>query len=225
MKLTNLVLEEAASFISPTGARTLSLRELNLTSLDTISTLQASDIHSIIDLSNNKISFIETFPRLLHLNVLLLANNHIKRISGLKNLINLEVLSISFNEILYLSDLEELTHLPNLRGLYLNGNPIIKNKNYRLWCIWRFPSLQVLDFQRVTSVERKLATEKFKDATLVQSILTIGSHRTLNDSDMGSNQTHVLSNEDRQRLEEDLMNAESLEEIQRLEEILNSGKL
>lgn len=225
MKLSNLVLQEAPSFISPTGARTLSLRSLSLTSLDAIDVLQASDIYSIIDLSKNNISFINTFPKLLHVNVVLLANNNIKRITGLENLINLEVLSLSFNEILYLSDLEELAHLHNLRALYLIGNPITKNKNYRYWCIWRFPSLQVLDFQRVTDLERKSANELFKDQALVESILKIGSHRLHEDSNVVEVQHQALSSDDRRRLEEELMNAESLEEIQRLEEILNAGTL
>lgn len=223
MKLTHEVLSEAPSFISPIGTRTLSLRSLNLTSLDAIHVLETSDIHSTIDLSSNNISLLTPFPKLWRLTILLLANNHIQTIFGLKGLNNLEVLSLSFNEILYLSDLEELKDLPNLRSLYINGNPIVKNKNYRLWCIWRFPHLQTLDFQRVKDSERILAEETFKDKNLVKSILSIGTRKVLGSETELVKKKHGLGDADRHKLEEELVNAESLEEIQRLEEILNKG--
>lgn len=241
MKLTQAVIEEAPSFISPIGSRVLSLRSLDLTSLDAIHVLQSSDIHSIIDISRNSLAYLPEFPILLHLETLLLANNHIRSLTGLSKLVNLEVLSVTYNEILHLSDLEELKELPSLRALYLTGNPVVKNKDYRLWCIWRFPSLQVIDFQRVKDSERKQASSTFdNNPQKVEAILLVKSVPTLNKNgsqkevelteDNGSDRdgakvAKMLTKEDRDRLEKELEQAESMEDIQRIEEILLRGHL
>jgi U2 small nuclear ribonucleoprotein A' len=223
MKLTQAVIIEAPSFISPTEARTLSLRNLNLTSLDAIHVIENTDIYSIIDLSKNNLSYITEFPKLLRLETLLLGNNHIRSISGLQNLINLQVLSITYNEILYLSDLENLKKLKSLRALYLTGNPVIKNKSYRLWCIWRFPTLQVLDFERVKQIERKQAKEMFdNNEELVNSILAIGVFSN-NSTTLKIEQSTEFTEDERKRLEQQLEDADSFEEIQRLEKLLTKG--
>lgn len=225
MKLTQLLITEAPSFISPINSRTLSLRSLNLESLDAIHILESTDIYSTIDLSKNALSYIDKFPKLLRLENLLLGNNNIRSVAGLENLINLQNLSITYNEILYLSQLEELKTLKSLSSLYLNGNPVTKNKYYRLWCIWRFPTLRVLDFQSVKEIERKQATEMFSnDPELVNSILSIGGNSTnIQFGDSEPSTTTKLTQEERDRLEQQLEAADSLEEIQRLEEILTRG--
>ena len=41
----------------------------------------------------------------------------------------------------------------------LHGNMVCNLPNYRLLTIYLFPHLRVLDFQKVTEFERKLATE------------------------------------------------------------------
>lgn len=224
MKLTQTLLTEAPSFISPTESRTLSLRNQNLSSLDSIHVLESSDIHSTLDISKNSISYLPKFPQLLNLSTLLLANNHIRTIQGLEKLINLEVISLAYNEILHLSDLEGLKQLTSLRALYLTGNPVLKNKDYRLWCIWRFPSLQVLDFQRIKDSERKQAALTFEnDTEKVAAILSIEPYKPAPESGESQPERSVLSNEERIRFEKELEQAESLEEIQRLEEILTRG--
>lgn len=240
MKLTQSVLEEAPSFISPTEARVLSLRNLDLTSLDAIHVLQSSDIHSIIDITKNSISYLPEFPSLLHLETLILSNNHIRSVTGLAKLVNLQVLSMTYNEIIHFTDLEELKELPSLRSLYLTGNPVVKNKDYRLWCIWRFPTLQVIDFQRVKDVERNQASsifdnnpDKVKAILSVKPILVPATEAlekeektVINDGDAKENgDSKLLTENDRDRLEKELEQAESMEEIQRIEAILLRGHL
>lgn len=240
MKLTQAVLEEAASFISPTEARVLSLRNLNLTSLDGIHVLQSSDIHSIIDITKNSISYLPEFPVLLRLETLILSNNHIRSVTGLAKLVNLQVLSITYNEIVHLTDLEELKELPSLRSLYLTGNPVVKNKDYRLWCIWRFPNLQIIDFKRVKNVERKQASSAFdNNSDKVKAILSVKpipifATKTLNREEQyvmdnvdteEKEDTKPMTEDDRDRLEKELEQADSMEEIQRIEAILMRGSL
>ncbi|KAG0688230.1 U2 snRNP complex subunit [Pichia californica] len=226
MRLTQSILDQAPSFISPTDSRVLSLRNLNLTSLDAINQLQATDIYSIIDLTKNSITYIQEFPLLLRLNTLNLSNNHIRTVTGLSKLVNLEILSITHNDISLFADIEEIKNLTLLRSLYLIGNPITNIENYRLWCIWKFPKLQVLDFQRVKESERKKASEVFDNndidnethtfsETLKQQQIVIDSEK-VNDTD----NNRKLTQADKERLESELEAAESLEEIQRIEEIL-----
>lgn len=236
MKLTQSTLQEAPSFISPLESRTLSLRNLHLTSLDALNTLESSDIYSTIDLSQNNLSYISELPKLGRVTSLILSKNHIRLIEpSITNLPNLEVLSLTYNDMLYLSSLEELKKLQFLRALYLTGNPIVKNENYRLWCIWRFPQLQVLDFQRVKDSERLQAQELFgKDPKKVENILSVGGSHIFVDSGSGEKDiSHVieeqtkleggLTEDDREKLEQELEAAESLEEIQRIEDILSRG--
>lgn len=234
MKLTEGILIEAPNFISPLGTRSLSLRNLHLSSLDAIKTLESTDIFSTIDLSKNDLVYLTDFPSLLKVDTLLLSNNHIRYISGLSKLVNLECLSLTFNDILYISDLENLKELPSLRALYLTGNPIVKNSDYRLWCIWRFPNLQVLDFERVKDSERQQAKELFTDDPhKVDTILSLGSNQSIhknNNITLSSHETSTLSkkslsDEDREELAKQLEDADSLEEIQRIEDILTRGYL
>lgn len=236
MKLTEGILIEAPNFISPLKSRTLSLRNLHLTSLDAIHTLKSNDIFSTIDLTNNDLVYITEFPVLINVNTLIISNNHIRSISGLNKLVNLECLSLTFNDILYISDLEHLKLLPSLRALYLTGNPIVKNKEYRLWCIWRFPNLQVLDFQRVKKSEREKAEKLFNDNTeKVESILSLGSNQrddtenfqtlAIEKESLKTTKKKILSDGDRKMLAEQLEIADSLEEIQRIEDILTRGYL
>lgn len=229
MKLTQSVIQEAPSFISPLGSRTLSLRNLHLTSLDALNTLESSDIYSTIDLAQNNLSYISDLPKLKRVTTLILSKNHIRLIDpSITNLVNIEALSLTYNDMLYLSSLEALRKLPFLRALYLVGNPIVKNENYRLWCIWRLPGLQVLDFQKVKDSERAAAEELFgKDADKVSLTLSIGNtHPSIHEEIGGSVESKAdgtLTEEDRERLEQELEAAESLEEIQRIEDILGRG--
>lgn len=225
MRLTQNVIQDAPSFISPIDSRVLSLRNLNLTSLDSIQILKSTDIYSILDLSKNSLIHLPEFPLLLRLKTLNLSNNYIRTITGLSNLVNLEVLSLTFNEISLLSDLEQLQDLKLLNSLYLVGNPVTNIEDYRLWCIWRFPKLQVLDFQRIKDYERKQAVELF--GTNEDRIKDILSEKTkvINNQEKLTSETKTLTQEERDQLETELVAAESLEEIQRIEEILLRGHL
>lgn len=225
MRLTQNVINDAPSFISPTDSRVLSLRNLNLTSLDSIHILKSTDIYSIIDLTKNSIIYLPEFPILFRLRTLNLSNNHIRTLTGLSNLVNLEVLSLTYNEIGLLSDLEHLQSLKSLSSLYLVGNPVTYKENYRLWCIWRFPKLQVLDFQRIKDCERKQAIKLFSNnEDKIKEILTEKS-QVIDGKKSLTSETKKLTQEERDQLENELLAADSLEDIQRIEEILNRGHL
>jgi U2 small nuclear ribonucleoprotein A' len=48
-----------------------------------------------------------------------------------------------------MGDLEPLKDLRHLQYLSLLGNPVTEKKHYREWLAWRFPTVRVLDFQRI----------------------------------------------------------------------------
>ena len=105
--------------------------------------------------------------------------NDLEDISILKQMPNLEVISLSVNKIrtlrdfgglkklreLYLrknliSDIDEIKHLatcPNLLILWINENPIVECKNYRLLIISFLPQLTKLDDNLITPEEKKQA--------------------------------------------------------------------
>jgi hypothetical protein len=92
-------------------------------------------------LSNNRISTLAgDLSRLKYLEVLLLANNRLS---------NMEVVS------------EQLSHLRFVKQLDLYGNPLSEEQSYRLYFIYRHPSVTLLDMQSVTDAERVEAAKLF----------------------------------------------------------------
>ena len=71
------------------------------------------------------------------------------------------MLSLARNRIAELADIDPLSGFQYLNTLSLLGNPVTGKENYRLWVIWRCPSVHYLDFQRVTQNEREGAAIKF----------------------------------------------------------------
>lgn len=59
------------------------------------------------------------------------------------------------------SVVEVLKVVENLSMLTLLGNPVARERDYRLYVIWRLPSLQILDRHEVTEKERVAAAEMF----------------------------------------------------------------
>lgn len=70
---------------------------------------------------------------------------------------NLQTLVLTNNNIAELGDLEPLKELRNLKYISLLGNPVTEKKWYREWLAWRFPSLRVVDFQRIRDKVRSSA--------------------------------------------------------------------
>ena len=65
-----------------------------------------------------------------------------------------------------ISDFEQIDNIAtcqSLEKLYLLDNVVTKLKNYRLYVIFKIPSLRILDFQRVTKKEREEAFKKFSN--------------------------------------------------------------
>lgn len=66
------------------------------------------------------------------------------------------------NQIKQIEDVKELSKLKNIKRIYLNNNPVVYTDEYRLKLIAMLPKLKILDFQKVSMSERKLAKNKYE---------------------------------------------------------------
>ncbi|KAJ2618667.1 U2 snRNP complex subunit [Coemansia sp. RSA 1290] len=64
------------------------------------------------------------------------------------------------------------------------SNPVMAKPNARLWCVWRFKSLKILNFERVLQKEKQEACELFgspkQPTKLAQGILAMEQSKVEN---------------------------------------------
>lgn len=244
MKLTPLIVADAPTFINPIGERTISLRSLTLSDLDIgISQLLDTDMFECIDLTDNDLIIVPEFGESRKLKTLLLARNRIRTLSPnfASKLYNLESVSLINNFIRSPKELAGMSSVKNLRELYLTGNPITGLKNYRLWTIWKFPTLKILDSEKVKKNEKEEATKLFgthKGPTdlakkVSESTVDIGmgpekkySKEALDSKTIHMKSTYQrLSTSQRKKLKQELVSATKLADIERIQGILERGYL
>lgn len=117
------------------------------------------DQFDCIDFSDNSIVRLEGFPRLEKLTMLLCSNNCISSI-GLDiadSLPNLDTLVLCSNKLDSLSDVLALANCSRLTHLCLLGNTVAQKQEFRLFTIRHLTSLKVLNFDRISHLERKTA--------------------------------------------------------------------
>ncbi|PNW72167.1 hypothetical protein CHLRE_16g679600v5 [Chlamydomonas reinhardtii] len=207
-----------------------------------------------IDLSDNAIVRVDGFPKLLRLKQLLLNNNRVARIArGLEEFIpSLETLILTNNRINNLQDIDPLATLSKLEHLSLHGNPVMTKPNYRLYVISKLPRLKVLDFKKVKQKERDAAKALFssEEAQTAHASNTFEPDEDLAAAKQQAGVANGGAEQGAGAMEEDaaassaaaaatsapsqeqmvaikaaIANAQTLEEIQRLEEALKTGHL
>lgn len=196
-----------------------------------------------LDLSDNVIVRLEGFPKLPRLKTLLLSNNRVMRISrNLEDAIpNLDWLVLSGNRLSNLADLDPLSTLPKLQHLSLLDNPVTKQPIYRLYVIHRCKKLKQLDFRKVKQKEREEAA-KVIGAAQQPSDAAADDKATTFEPDEDLAQAEAATAAQQQQAAEPVVrkgpspeqitaikaaiaNAQTLEEVQRLENALTSGHL
>jgi len=187
-----------------------------------------------IDLSDNEIVKLEGFPPLPRLHTLVLCNNRIARVSkGLEaQLPALRSVVLTNNRLGSLADLDPLVGLPRLTHLSLVGNPVTRLPEYRLYAVHVLKHLKVLDFRKVKQTERDAAAAKFggadgeKAAAAARSktfaVGSVGGAEAM-DAEGGEPEKKGPTPQQLLALKAAIANAETLEEVQRLEEALSSG--
>lgn len=127
------------------------------------------------------------------------------------------------NKINNLQDLEPLEVLHKLEMLSLIDNPVTKKPHYRLYAIYKIPSLRVLDFQKVKDAERKEANELF--GTREGTKVIRASETTPEEEQEPVAEVERPTPEQVAALRLAIANAKSLEEVSRLEEALQRGQI
>ncbi|KAJ2075436.1 U2 snRNP complex subunit [Coemansia sp. S100] len=180
MKLTADLIASSASYINAIKDRELDLSSNNIAVIENLGATR--DLNDSLNLCHNNIRVLGNFPTLDRLKCLYLADNRIAAIERdlAQFLPRLRTLVLTNNDIGDLVDLEPLREFGELEILSLVNNPVMSKKDARLWCVWRLPSLRVLDFDRVKQAERDEAKRLFetKDGgltDLAKSILDVKS--------------------------------------------------
>lgn len=111
-----------------------------------------------LNISSNGLDSLQQLQACPALSTLIAEHNHLSILAALAPLqhcTNLHTLDLQHNDIEYPALVEELAQLPELRCLYLKGNPMVsKMKNYRKVVITKCPKLTYLDDRPVTEEER-----------------------------------------------------------------------
>lgn len=190
-----------------------------------------NDAYECIDLSDNDLIKLSNFPPLKRLHSLMLMNNRISRIAEdcfhvLPNLISI---TLTGNKLEKLVDLEPLTKLKTLERLSLLENPVVKVKHYRPYMVLKCSkSLRILDFNRIKDKERKAAGLLFAHERGKKLLEEIAPARVIKDmSDVKAEGAAKLgpSPEVIERIKKAIAEAETIEEVTRLERALKSGVL
>jgi len=162
VKLTADIIEQCAQYTNPVRDRELDLRGYKIPMIENMgATLDQFDT---IDMSDNEVRKLDGFPLLRRLKTILLNNNRIVRIGeqiGL-TLPTIDTLVLTNNSIQELGDLDNLGSMKSLTHLSLLRNPCTTKKHYRLYVIHKVPHLRVLDFQRIRLKEREASIKMFK---------------------------------------------------------------
>ena len=160
VKLTSEVISRGFQYMNVSKEYELSLRGFKIMDIQNLSA--TNDQFSCINLTDNSISEINYLPQLKRLKTLMLINNRITKIEN-DFAINCPLLSnlvLTNNKISDFKQIDNIASCKSLEKLYLVDNMVTKLKNYRLYVIYKIPTLRILDFQRVTKKEREEAIKK-----------------------------------------------------------------
>merc|ERR1711988_793990 len=228
-RITLDLLQQASQTLNSANQRQIQLRGLKIPNIENLG--GTNDAYECIDLSDNDLIKLGNFPPLKRLRTLLLMNNRISRIASdafdfLPNLISV---TLTGNKLEKLVDLEPLIKLKTLERLSLLENPVVKVKHYRPYMIYKCSkTLRILDFNRIKDKERKAEGLLFAHERGKKLLEEIAPARVIKDaSDKAAEGAPKAgpSPEVIERIKRAIAEAETIEEVTRLERALKSGVL
>jgi U2 small nuclear ribonucleoprotein A' len=239
MRMTADLIRSAPAYINPIKERELSLRGFKISAIENLGVTQ--DQYQVIDLSDNEVLKIDNFPKMTRLTGILLSNNAVVRIApGLGEFLpKLNTLMLTRNKISTLKDLLPLKDLPTITHLSLMHNPVAKTKNYRLYVIHKLPNLKALDFKKVKTKEREASYAKYGEPDWLEKkgkkakkgeeskedvSMEAEDEDEVADTTMAG-EGQAITPAQREKIMEKIQNASSLEEIEKLEKMLKTGKI
>lgn len=227
VKLSTELIQNSMQYMNPCRDRELDLRGYKIPQIENMgATLDQFDT---IDFSDNDIRKLDGFPLLKRIKCLLLNNNRIVRIGeNLEQYIpNLETLVLTNNNLTELGDLDPLATLPKLRTLSLLHNPVSNKQHYRAYVAFKFPELRLLDFRKIKQKERDEANILFKSkkGKEMQKEITRKAKTFVPGGNMPDPKVTNLTPQEIHKIREAIKNASSLQEVERLTRMLQSGQI
>ncbi|EFX71324.1 hypothetical protein DAPPUDRAFT_60299 [Daphnia pulex] len=223
VKLTAEVIHLSHQYTNAIKERELDLRGYKIPVIENLgATLDQFDT---IDFSDNDIRKLDGFPLLRRIKSLLLNNNRILRIAdGLGEVIpNLETLVLTNNHLQELGDLDPLAEFSKLTYLSLLSNPVANKQHYRSYVINKLPSLRVLDFRKVKLKEREAARDLFKSKKGKVLAKEIAQKSKFLSAEAGNKAPIGKNTNEARAIREAVANASTLEEVERLNQMLRAG--
>lgn len=127
--------------------------------IEKIENLESQTDLDCLNLSKNYIKKIENLSHMTKLTTLNLAHNHISTREGVEHVLqvpSIQTIDLQHNKIEDPSVVDVFAALPDLRVLYLMGNPAVKSiPNYRKTVVSRCKELRYLDDRPVFEEERR----------------------------------------------------------------------
>ena len=152
------------------------------------------------------------------LTTLLVNNNCITRLEPLgANLLELKTLVLTNNKITNLSEIDNISTLTKLELLSLLENPVTMKEHYRLYTIYKIPSLKSLDFRKVKKQERLAAVELFTSGSGSALIALISKETEMQQTAVKRGSANSLSEQQRAIVRKAIENAKTAAEMDAIE--------
>jgi len=232
------LLQQAPQSLNPADERQIILRGQKIPEIENLGITK--DAYECMDLCDNDLIKLGNFPPLKRLKTLLLQNNRISRFAEdcFDPIPNIVSLTLTGNKFERLVDLEPMMKLMKLERLSLMENPVTKVKHYRPYLINRIqekakkPHLRVfriLDFNRILDKERKAAALLFAGDRGKKLLDEIAPPRTAGGTAADKSAAEPAKTgptpEVIEKIKKAIAEAETIEEVTRLEKALKSGVL
>jgi len=234
VKLTAQLIADSPQYTNPLRDREIDLRGYKLSVIENLgATLDQFDC---IDLSDNDIKKMENFPLLRRLRMLILNNNRICRFEEKLEecLPQLDTLVLTNNNLQELTDIEPLKTIKSLTNISFFRNPITTKPNYRYFVIHCLPQVRVLDFQRIKLKERQAAQKLFsgQKGELLKKDIAAKRSKTFEVKEVKKTASTQEDKEfiqekykDQEAIKNAIANATTLEEVRKLELLLQQGHI
>lgn len=161
VKITADLISRSSQFLNPVKEFQLDLRGYKILEIENLTA--TNDQFGCIDFTDNAITHINQFPKLIRLRSVILINNRINKIEPnfAMNCQYFENLILTNNKISNITEIDNIASCKTLVRLSLVDNLVTKIKYYRQYVIFKMPNLRVLDFQKIKKRERIAANEFF----------------------------------------------------------------
>uniref|UniRef100_A0A9J2PK24 Probable U2 small nuclear ribonucleoprotein A' n=1 Tax=Ascaris lumbricoides TaxID=6252 RepID=A0A9J2PK24_ASCLU len=225
VRLTVDLINDSLQYINTVRERELSLRACKIPVLENLGVTR--DQFDTIDLTDNDIRKLDNIPLLKRLSALLMHNNRVQQIMpNLGEVLpSLRTLALTNNNLCELGDIDPLATCKKLEYLTLIGNPVTHKPQYRLYVIYKVPSVRVLDFKRVRLSERQQASAVFKGKKGQKVREQVVKRSRPLPEDERVEAAKMMRGEDARKIQEAIESASTLAEVDHLQSILQGGRI